>query len=133
MAFQGFLRQSTAADVLLGPFLDETDGKTAETGLTLDVELSKNGQAIANKHDATVPTHDSSGDVDGYYNCELDDSDTDTIGIMTLVCHPAGTALPVRFDYQVIEEVVYDLLFASGATGATVVSITTQNTSIESE
>ena len=43
MAFQGYLRQSTAVDILLGPFLDETNGKDAETGLTIshaDVKLS---------------------------------------------------------------------------------------------
>jgi len=133
MAFQGFLRQSTAVDVLLGPFLDETDGKTAETGLSLDIELSKNGQTIADKHDVTVPTHDSNGDVDGYYNCELDTTDTNTVGIMTLVCHPTGIALPVRFDYQVVEETVYDLYFASDATGVMAINITTEHTSIESE
>ena len=46
MAFCGYLKQSTAVDVILGPFVDEDDGKTAETGLTIaqaDVRLSKNG------------------------------------------------------------------------------------------
>jgi hypothetical protein len=69
MGFCGYLKQSTAVDVLLGPFIDDTDGKTAETGLTLDVEVSKNGQALANKNDVTAPTHDAAGTVDGYYNC----------------------------------------------------------------
>ena len=36
MSFQGFLKQSTAVDILLGPFLDDNDGKTAETGLTIE-------------------------------------------------------------------------------------------------
>jgi len=38
-----FLKQSTAVTVKIGPFLDDTDGKTAETGLTIaqaDVRLS---------------------------------------------------------------------------------------------
>ena len=30
-----WLKQSTATDVELGPFVDDTDGKTAETGLTI--------------------------------------------------------------------------------------------------
>ena len=33
------LRQSTAVDVLIGPFLDITDGATAETGETPSVSL----------------------------------------------------------------------------------------------
>jgi len=112
MAFGGFLRQSTAVDVLIGPFLDDGDGKTAETGLTLDVELSKNGQALANKSDATVPVHDAAGDVDGYYNCELDTTDTNTVGQLTVVAHVAG-ALPCRLDFQVVDAKRFDALFAS--------------------
>lgn len=108
------LRQSTAVDVLIGPFIDDTDGKTAEEALALaqaDIKLSKNGQALAQKTDVTAAAHDS----DGYYNCELDATDTNTVGQLTLIVHESG-ALPVRHDYQVIEEATYDFLFASGAT-----------------
>jgi hypothetical protein len=115
MAFGGFLKESTAVDVLIGPFVDEDDGKTAETGLTLDVELSKNGQALADKNDSTTPVHDAAGTVDGYYNCELDATDTNTIGNLTVVAHPSGTALPVRLDFQVVEGTNYDDLFGSSS------------------
>ena len=54
MSFGGYLQANTAVDILIGPFVDDTDGKTAEPGLTIDVELSKNGQALANKHEATT-------------------------------------------------------------------------------
>lgn len=74
--FGGFLREDTAVDVLIGPFVDDADGDTADTDATLDVELSKAGQALANKTDATAPVHDAAGTVDGYYNCELDATDT---------------------------------------------------------
>ena len=60
-----FLKANTAVDVLIGPFVDDTDGKTAETALTIDVEVSKNGQALANKNDVTAPVHDGAGTVDG--------------------------------------------------------------------
>ena len=69
------LRQSTAADVLIGPFVDSTDGYTSEDGLSPSVELSKNGQTLAAKNDATTPTSDDLG----MYNCELDATDTNTI------------------------------------------------------
>lgn len=114
MALCGFLKEDTADDILLGPMIDDTDGKTAETGLTLDVELSKNGQALANKNDATAPVHDAAGTVDGYYNCELDATDTNTPGILTVVAHAAGF-LPVRQDYQVLSANVYDSLFGAAA------------------
>jgi hypothetical protein len=112
MAFGGFLRKATAVDVLIGPFVDDTDGKTAETGLTIDVELSKNGQALANKNDATAPVHDAAGDIDGYYNCELDTTDTNTVGQLTLVCYASG-ALPVRLDFQVLDGKSYDEMFGT--------------------
>jgi len=122
MALCGWLKQSTAVDILLGPFVDDTTGKDAETGLTLDVELSKNGQALANKHDTDVPTHDAAGDVDGYYNCELDADDTDTLGILTVVAHASG-ALPVRQDYFVVKENTWDSFCSTSALQCNVLEI----------
>lgn len=110
----GILKQSTAVDILLGPFVDSTDGDTAETALTIaqaDVRLSKNGQNMAQKNDATSCVHDELG----MYNCELDATDTDTIGILTVNVHETG-ALAVKQTYQVVDEVAYDALFGSPAT-----------------
>ena len=115
MAFQGFLKQSTAVDVLVGPFLDESDGKTAETGLTIsqaDVRLSKNGQNMAQKNDSTSCAHDELG----MYNCELDATDTNTVGQLTISIHESG-ALPVRLDYHIVEEAVYDAMYGASAAG----------------
>lgn len=115
MAFAGILRQATAVDVLIGPFVDSADGDSEEGGLTIaqaDVRLSKNGQAGAQKNDNTSAAHDA----DGFYNCELDATDTDTVGQLTLYVHVAG-ALAVRHDFQVIEEAAYDNLFAASAPG----------------
>lgn len=116
------LRQSTAVDVLIGPFLDLTDGATAETGESPSVKLSKNGQALAAKSDVTTPVHDA----DGYYNCEFDATDTNTVGTLILTVAKSATALPVRHEFMVIEEAAYDAIYASGAapkTGITVSSI----------
>lgn len=106
------LKQSTAVDVLIGPFVDSSDGYTAETGLSPSVKLSKNGQTLAAKNDATTPSHDA----DGYYNCELDATDTNTVGTLVLTVAGSATALPVRHEFQVVEEATYNFLFASGAT-----------------
>lgn len=112
MAFAGELRQSTAVDVLIGPFVEDSDGDTPTTGLTLDVELSKNGQALANKNDATAPVHDGAGTVAGYYNCELDATDTGTLGNLTLVVHHAD-ALPIRLDYSVVTANYWDSKYST--------------------
>ncbi len=115
MSFGGFLKQSTAVDVLIGPFVDSTDGDTEETALTIsraDVLLSKNGQGAVQKTDITAAAHDA----DGFYNCELDATDTNTVGQLVLYVHEAG-ALAVRHDFQVVEEEVYVDFFAASAVG----------------
>jgi hypothetical protein len=88
-----FLKQSTAVDVAIGPFLDATDGVTAETGLTIsqaDVRLKKNNGAWAQVNDATSATHEENG----WYEKELDTTDTNTCGRLLIAVHESG-ALPV--------------------------------------
>ena len=114
------LRQSTAVDVLIGPFLDLTDASTAETGESPSVKLSKNGQALAAKNDATTPVHDA----DGYYNCELDATDTNTVGTLVLTVAASASALPVRHEFQVVEEAIYDAFYAGSATGLLPANVT---------
>ena len=109
------LKANTAVDVLIGPFVDSTDGNTTEDGLTIsqaDVKLSKNGQALTQKTDATAAAFDD----DGYYNCELDATDTNTEGNLVLIVHEAG-ALPVRHEYNVMAEAAWDSLYAPKDTG----------------
>jgi hypothetical protein len=101
-----FLKQSTSATLQIGPFIDDTDGKTAETGLTIsqaDVRLSKNGANIAQKNEATSCTHDELG----YYSCPIDTTDTNTLGRLQLMVHESG-ALPVYHEYMVVTANFYD-------------------------
>lgn len=118
------LKQSTAVDVLIGPFVDLTDGATSETGESPTVKLSKNGQALAAKNDATTPVSDA----DGYYNCEFDATDTNTVGTMVLIVAATASALPVRHEFQVIEEGVYDGLYGSGASDIADILVDTSTT-----
>lgn len=116
-----FLRQSTAVDILIGPFVDEDDGKTLEESLTIsqgDVMLSKNGQSLAQKNDNTACAFDDFG----CYNCELDATDTNTLGELTVIVFEDG-ALPFRRDFQVIPAAQYDELVA-GTVGIRIVKNT---------
>jgi hypothetical protein len=103
------LKQSTAATLLLGPFIDDTDGKTAETALTLsqaDVLLWKQGgTTLAQKNESTSCTHRSHG----LYTCPVDTTDTNTLGILTVSVQESG-ALPVRQDYAVVPANIFDSL-----------------------
>jgi hypothetical protein len=109
MAWRGFIKQSTARTLTIGPFLDETDGKTAETSLTIsqsDVLLWKEGgTTLAQKNEATSATHRSNG----IYTTPIDATDTATLGILTVSVHESG-ALPIMDDYTVVPANVYDSL-----------------------
>jgi hypothetical protein len=100
------LKQSTAATIKFGPLIDDTDGKTAETGLTIsqaDIRLSKNGGDFAQTHNAAGATHDENG----YYDIPLDTTDTGTLGRLRVAVSKSG-ALPVWQDFIIVAANVYD-------------------------
>ncbi len=105
------LRQSTAVDVLFGPFLDETNGKDAETGLTItqaEVRLSKNGGNMAQKSEATSLVHDELG----HYVCKLNGTDTNTLGTLKVMVHESG-ALSVWEWFSVINQNDWDSKYST--------------------
>ena len=105
-----YLKADTATTIRIGPFVDDTDGKTAETALTIaqaDVRLSKGGAAAAQKNDATSATHDENG----YYRVPLDTTDTNTEGTLDVCVSEAG-ALPVIAKFTVLPAEVYDSFVA---------------------
>ena len=115
MAYGGDLQANTAVDLMVGPFLDETTGKDAETGLTItqsEVRLSKNGANMAQKNEATSLTHDELGN----YVCKLNTTDTNTEGILTLMIHESG-ALPIKMDYTVLAQAAYISKYTAKDTG----------------
>lgn len=114
-----FLRQNATHKVICGPFVDVTDGATKETG----VLLSTADQAEALRHDGTTVV-DISGytwaaitTMDGYYNLTLQTGITDTVGHLVIDIADVSVCLPVREEFTVLEEEVYDAYFASGAAG----------------
>lgn len=107
-----FLKQSTASqEVLLGPFLDDTDGKTAETALSIantDIKVWKAGGTTEASKNSGGATHIASG----RYYAVLDATDTDTVGPLVLNVHVAG-ALPVRLVCTVLSAKVFDSLIGA--------------------
>lgn len=114
------LRQSDAVEIVLGPYVDSADGNTEETSLTIsqgDVILKKCAAggdcgASAQKNDSGACAHDANG----FYECDLNATDTDTVGILEIWSHESG-ALPVKKTCEVLEEAVYDALKAASALG----------------
>lgn len=104
------LRQNTASqEIVLGPFLDSSDGDATETGLTIantDILLHKTGGT-------TLPTKTSGGAThisNGIYYAVLDATDTNTAGSLTIFCHVSG-ALAVKLECTVYPEPIYDANF----------------------
>jgi hypothetical protein len=106
------LKQSTAATIKLGPFVDDTDGKTAETGLTIsqaEIRLSKAGGDFTQTNNTAGATHDENG----YYDVPLDTTDTNTLGRLRVAVLESG-ALPVWQDFVVVTANVFDSLVSGG-------------------
>ena len=106
-----FLKQSTAATKNQGQFVDDTDGVTAETGLTIaqsNVKLSKNGGAYAQKNDSSTEAHLE----DGMYELTLDTTDTDTIGELTVKTVVSGALTNLEYFY-VLPTNAFDAIFGS--------------------
>jgi hypothetical protein len=105
------LKQSTASqEIPLGVFVDDADGKTAETGLTIantDIKVWKAGATSLASKNSGGATHIAGG----IYYAVLDATDTDTIGPLVIFIHVAG-ALPVRLECCVYAANVYDSLIA---------------------
>lgn len=105
-----WLKQSTAFTFRVGPFVDATDGVTAETALTIaqaDIQISKNGGAFAQTSASPTTTHDA----DGWYQCPLTSTDTNTLGPLTVQIVMSG-ALPVWEHFMVVPANAYESLIA---------------------
>lgn len=104
------LKQSTAATVTLGPFVDPTDGVTVKAGLAAamnsavtGIRLSKNGANSIPRSAATLPVYDAFG----LYPIALSTTDTGTTGLLR-VQYGDATCLPMWRDFFVVPANVYN-------------------------
>lgn len=119
------LKKSTASqEILLGPFLDDDDGITQKTGLTIantDIKLFKTG--------ATAFTNKNSGGAtelaNGFYYAVLDATDTDTAGPLVIKVQVTD-CLCVRHEFNVLRAEYYDAKYGSGNMPVDVQTIKTQ-------
>lgn len=91
------LIQSTAIDVAVGPFTDTTGAAQTLSIVQADVRLKKNGGAWAQKNQATTCAQEENG----WQECSLNTTDTDTLGILLLAVNKTG-ALPVWIYFEVV-------------------------------
>jgi hypothetical protein len=119
-----YLKQSTAATVVIGAFVDATDGFTPETGLTAggvdDLVVSKNGGSAV---DISSNTFTAKTNTNGCYDLSLTASDTDTLGRLDVYVRDDSVCRPVLSRFQVVPANVYDSLFSTDFLQVDVVQI----------
>jgi hypothetical protein len=117
------LRQSTSVVVRVGPAVAVADGFTPVTNLA--VSSADEAEALR----ANTATLDISGatfaavtGADGWYSLTLDTTATNTVGVLDIVINDDSLILPIFARFQVVEEAVYDQMFAASALGAAAVA-----------
>jgi hypothetical protein len=103
-----YLRQATTASIILGPFVDDTNGFSAETGLTItaaSLYVSKRGSSPVAINSSSAATHKTLG----YYGAVLDATDTASAGDLVIMTAPSG-ALPVWRQFNVLSPSAYDAI-----------------------
>jgi len=103
-------RQSTARTILVGPVLDST-GAAKTDEVVGSIKITKNGTVAAADGSATL-THDHAGK----YRLALTANDCDTVGVLEISLDSGTNDMPVK-GLNVVETVIWDALFADGATG----------------
>lgn len=103
-----WLRQSTAATVLVGPVLDTSGAPYTDMAIG-DFNLTKNGTSAALASAATA-THSHNG----YYLIALTTGNTDTLGRAAISCNKSGYAMS-EFLYMVLPAATYDMLTTNAA------------------
>jgi hypothetical protein len=104
-------RQSTARTVIVGPVLD-ADGVAVEGGVIGYFKLSKNGAAPAAFDGSATLTHRHTG----FYSLAATATDLNTVGSAQVTIDDTTNACPM-LNITVIEEAVYDALYAASAAG----------------
>jgi hypothetical protein len=112
------VRQSTARTVTVGPVLD-ADGVAVTGGVVGDFKISKNGGAPAALDGSATLTHRHTG----HYSLALTATDLDTVGQAEVVIDDTVNACPMK-EITVLEEAVYDALYAASATGMLPANVT---------
>jgi hypothetical protein len=103
------VRQSTARNVIVGPILD-ADGAAVTNGVVGDLKVSKNGAAPAALDGSATLTHRHTG----HYSLALTATDVNTVGTAQITIDDTVNSMPPK-ELTVIEEVVYDALYAASA------------------
>ncbi len=109
------IRQSTARTILVGPVLD-ADGAAKTDEVVANIRVTKNG-TVGSAHGSTTLTHDHAGK----YKLAMNAGDSDTVGVLEISLTSGTNDMPVRA-INVVEEAVFDAMYAASAVGPNTVT-----------
>lgn len=113
-----FIRQNDTGKIGIGPAVSISDGYTAVTTLALSTADSARARL---GDDTTVDisgyTWAATASMDGCYDLTLQTGVTDTCGPLDIMIEDVSLCLPIYQRFYVVEETVYDALFATSAAG----------------
>ena len=111
-----FLKADTLTEVLLGPFVDISDGYT----LISTAAIGAADAALVVKHDGSSVAIGTDGTLtavdDGYYTMTVTAAQTSDEGRLSVIVEDVSLHLPVRHDFMVVNANVYDSLYAAATT-----------------
>lgn len=110
-----YLRQATATPIVIGPFLDKTDGVTPETGLAIAIAAGMRLFDEANPGGPTIPGAACTHQGGGFYSLTL--PAIAGLGGYTLEYTDASTNLPVWEQIRVLPAAVFDALMSNTGAG----------------
>lgn len=115
-----FVRQGATHKLVVGPAVAVGDGFTPVT--TLAISSADEAEAILHDNGTVVDiaayTWAAITTADGYYHLTLQSGISNTVGHVTIVINDDSLILPIKAEYTVLEEAVYDQLYAASAPGA---------------
>lgn len=122
------LAQNTQVVVRVGPFVDEVDGVTPQTGVTLsgadEAELLK-GTAGAATVDISGRTWAAIASCRGWYNLTLTTTDTNTVGPLIVVVQDDNVCLPVHARFQVVPVAPYGYMWGDNSLNTAIATLST--------
>jgi len=114
-----YIRQGATHKVVIGPVVAVANGYVPVT--TLSLATADEAEAILHDNGTVVDisgyTFAAITSADGYYHLTLQSGISNTVGHLTIVINDDSLCLPVKAEFTVVEEAVYDAFFASSALG----------------
>jgi len=122
-----FLRQNTTDQILIGPAVSISDGYTMVASLDISAADSARAYLGGDGSDVDISgyTFAAVTNIDGMYELTLQTGITDTVGSLDIVIEDVSLCLPIHQRFYVVEETVYDALYASGSAGFSATSTIT--------